>query len=155
MLKLDKIFTPFSYIFFCFLIEWLVQKLWPSLHRNSYRPSFSRPVSSLQFPLSNECNVLAGEQIFLVVRSSSILTSQGFFVSWDSLFSNHPRRQRTPCCAGRMMTLPLEISAPLPAHCIHWRAGTEGWIPTYWKKAGINSDGFASCPALPYTSNTG
>ena len=42
---------------------------------NLSRPSFSRPVSSPQFPLSNECNVLAGEQRFLVVRSSSILPS--------------------------------------------------------------------------------
>ena len=92
--------------------------------RNSYRPSFSRPVSSLQFTHSNGCNVLAGEQIFLEVRSSSILTSKGFFVSWDSLFSTHPRRQRAPGWAG-----PLEISAPRPAHCIHWRLGTEGWIP--------------------------
>ena len=38
------------------------------------------------------------------------------------------------------MTLPLEISAPRPAHCIHWRVGTEGWIPAYGKKAGMNSD---------------
>ena len=38
-----------------------------------------------------------------------------------------------------MMTLPLEISAPRPAHCIHWRVGTEGWIPAYWKKDGMNS----------------
>ena len=44
-------------------------------------PSFSRPVSSPQFPLSSECNVLAGEQIFLAERLSSIMPSQGFFVS--------------------------------------------------------------------------
>ena len=49
----------------------------PYAHQNSYRPSFSRPVSRPQFPLSSECNVLAGEQIFLAVRSSSILPSQG------------------------------------------------------------------------------
>ena len=65
----------------------------------------------------------------------SVLPSQGFFVSWDSLCSTHPRRQRTPGLAGRMMTLPLEISAPRPAHCIHWRVGTEVWIPAYWEKA--------------------
>ena len=41
-------------------------------------PSFSRPVSSPHLPVSNECNVLAGE--FLAVRSSSILLSQEFFV---------------------------------------------------------------------------
>ena len=88
------------------------------VHRNSYRPYFSRQVSSLQFSLSNKCNVLAGEQIFLAVRASSILTSQGFFVSWDSFFSTHPWRQRAPGWTGRMMNLLLEISAPQPAHCI-------------------------------------
>ena len=112
------------------------------MHRNLYRPSFSRRVYSHQFPLSNECNVLAREQIFIAVRSSSILTSHGFFVSWDYLFSTHPRWQRTPGWAGRMMTLPLEISAPRPAHCIHWRVDTgllkEGryefcWVWCTWR----------------------
>jgi hypothetical protein len=51
--------------------------------------------------------------------------------------------------AGWMMTLPLEISAPRPAHCIHWRVGIEGWIPAYWKKAGMNSVGFPGGPRIP------
>ena len=40
------------------------------------------------------------------------------------------------------MTLPQDISAPRPAHCIHWRVRTEGWIPAYRKKAWMNSDAF-------------
>ena len=43
--------------------------------RNLSRPPFSRPVSSPQFPLANERKVLAGEQRFLAIRSSSILPS--------------------------------------------------------------------------------
>ena len=72
--------------------------------RNLSRPPFSRPVSSPRFPLSNECNVLAREQRFLVVRSSSILPSQWFFVSRDELKGGSLRRQRTPGQArlGRM-----------------------------------------------------
>ena len=74
------------------------------VQRNLSRPSFNRPVSSPQFPVSHECNVLAREQRFLVVKSSSILPSQWFFVSRDELKGGSLRRQRTPGQArlGRM-----------------------------------------------------
>ena len=36
--------------------------------QNSSRPSFSSAVSSPQLPNSNECNLLSGEQFFLLVN---------------------------------------------------------------------------------------
>ena len=49
-----------------------------------------------------------------------------------------------------MMTLPPEISAPWPAHCIHLRVGTEDWIPAYRKEAGINSVGIVQSSPVHY-----
>ena len=45
------------------------------------------------------------------------------------------------CAANGIHTglLSVEISAPRPARCIHWRVGTEGWILAYCKKDGMNS----------------
>ena len=42
---------------------------------NSSRPSFSRLEASPQLTVSNECNVLAGEQSFFFSRINSIATS--------------------------------------------------------------------------------
>ena len=89
---------------------------------------------------------------FLAVRVSSILPSQEFFVSRDKLkilvenigpaFSTNPfnssHKTKNPWFSRMDDKLTTRNSAPWPAHSIHWRLATEGWIPAYSKKARIN-----------------